>query len=340
MSRRDRAPEPSARGGGAGPRPTWPSGGGRLTRIEILGAESLGVRGLCCRVEAGGRRVVIDPGLALGYQRHGLLPHPAQVAVGERVRREILAALAGATDVVISHFHGDHMPLADANPFQLALAPAADAGRRARFRVKGPAGAPPRMQQRRSALAEALGRELPAADGTADGPLAFSPPFSHGDPRTRQGAVMLTRVAAGGAVFVHAPDTQLLDGDAVAWILDQGPDVVLADGPPLYLSRFTAAHRRVAWENALRLSRGVATLVLDHHLMRSEAGLAWPERLAAETGNAVLCAADFMGRPRRLLESRRRRLYAEMPVPDGWHEDYARGAADTRRYRVFIESRD
>jgi hypothetical protein len=28
---------------------------------------------------------------ALGYRRHRLLPHPAQVAVGEQMRREVLA---------------------------------------------------------------------------------------------------------------------------------------------------------------------------------------------------------------------------------------------------------
>ena len=49
-------------------------------RIEILGAESLGVRGLSCVVKVQDRKIVIDPGLALGYQRHRLLPHPAQVA--------------------------------------------------------------------------------------------------------------------------------------------------------------------------------------------------------------------------------------------------------------------
>lgn len=49
--------------------------------IQILGAESLGVRGLSCVVEVKGK-IVIDPGLALGYQRYRLPPHPAQVAVG------------------------------------------------------------------------------------------------------------------------------------------------------------------------------------------------------------------------------------------------------------------
>ena len=43
--------------------------------IEIIGAESLGVRGLCCFVKTRDRNILIDPGIALGYVRHKLLPH-------------------------------------------------------------------------------------------------------------------------------------------------------------------------------------------------------------------------------------------------------------------------
>jgi hypothetical protein len=46
----------------------------------MLGTESLGVRGLSCVIETRERKVVIDPGVALGYRRHALLPHPVQVA--------------------------------------------------------------------------------------------------------------------------------------------------------------------------------------------------------------------------------------------------------------------
>jgi len=88
-------------------------------QIEILGTESLGVRGLSCVVTTKDRKIVIDPGIALGYSRYGLLPHPLQVAVGETVRKNILKALADATDVVFSHLHGDHVPLVDANPYQM-----------------------------------------------------------------------------------------------------------------------------------------------------------------------------------------------------------------------------
>lgn len=52
--------------------------------IEIVSSESMGVRGLCCYVTIPGRRILIDPGIALGYMRHQLLPHPFQVAVDER----------------------------------------------------------------------------------------------------------------------------------------------------------------------------------------------------------------------------------------------------------------
>jgi hypothetical protein len=67
--------------------------------IDILGAESLGVRGLLCVVETQHRRIVIDPDLALGHQRDGLPPHPAQMAVGEQVRWRIAATLESATDM-------------------------------------------------------------------------------------------------------------------------------------------------------------------------------------------------------------------------------------------------
>jgi len=108
--------------------------------IRILGAESLGVRGLSCVVEVENRKIVIDPGLALGYQRYGLLPHPAQVAVGEQVRRRIITELKDATDVVMSHFHGDHVPLPNANPYQLKARQVAPLCRAVRFWTKGPEG--------------------------------------------------------------------------------------------------------------------------------------------------------------------------------------------------------
>jgi predicted metallo-beta-lactamase superfamily hydrolase len=304
--------------------------------IDILGAESLGVRGLCCVVEVENRKIVVDPGLALGYRRHGLLPHPTQVAVGEQVRRRILAELQDATDVVMSHFHGDHVPLPNANPYQLEAQQAAPLCRTAQLWAKGPQGLSENMLRRRESLDEALGTDLPSAEGQRDGLLAFSLPMPHGRPSTGLGTVMMTRIESEDAVFVHASDIQLLNGEAISVILDWQPDIVLVGGPPLYLARLSSKHRQAAWKNARRLASRVDTLIIDHHLLRCEEGLSWLDRLSSETGQRVICAADFLERPRRLLEAQREQLYEEMPVPEGWHEAYARGDADTRGYRDYV----
>jgi len=302
-------------------------------RIRILGSESLGVRGLSCIVKVRDRKIVIDPGLALGYRRHGLLPHPAQVAVGEQVRQKIIAELENATDVVMSHFHGDHIPLPDANPYQLKAQHVAPLCRTVRFWATE--GLSYNMLRRKKSLCKVLDRDLPNAEGQRDGPLAFSLPVPHGERNGRLGMVMMTRIEGEDTVFVHASDIQLLDGEAVSLILAWRPDVVLVGGPPLYLSWLSSKRRWRAWRNARQLARHVDTLILDHHLLRCEEGLSWLGRLSSETGHRVICAADFMECPRRLLEARRVQLYKEMPVPKGWHEAYARGRASTSAYRGY-----
>lgn len=302
-------------------------------RIEILGAESLGVRGLCCLVETAGRRIVIDPGVALGYRRQGLLPHPLQVAAGEDVRAAIVCGLQTATDVVISHFHGDHMPLVYANPFQLSLARVIDLLKSTRLWIKRVSGESRRVARRRQQLLAALERAPAPCDNGTYGPLAFSVPMPHGPADRPMGTVMMTRVMEGNDVFVHASDIQLLADAPIEAILRWEPRVVLTSGPALYRNP-SAGELARARERVLLLTRYVDVCIIDHHILRSQAGAGWLDDLHRDTGGRVLCAADFMGWPRRLLESARAELYAQFPVPRGWHDRYARGQAGTQPYRL------
>lgn len=301
-------------------------------KIQILGAESLGVRGLCCRLEAGGRVIVIDPGVALGNWRYNLPPHPVQIAAGKAVRRRIVAALDGATDMVFSHFHGDHVPLFEPNPYQLGFSHLPQCIKTLRVWSLSPAGQSFTSQARARELMDLLGPHFQVAEGLADGPLRFSRGVPHGVGGLPFGSVMMTRVDVGGWVFVHASDIQLLDAETIDRILDWAPHWVLAAGPPLYLGQLDSGLRARAWDNARRLAAGVDTLILDHHLMRSLEGLVWLEALSSAVGKRVCCAADFMGRPRALLEAQRRELYAAMPVRPGWHEGYACGAASVEDF--------
>ncbi|HPR65555.1 MAG TPA: MBL fold metallo-hydrolase [Methanothrix sp.] len=301
-------------------------------KIEVLGTESLGVRGLSCVVETEGRTIVIDPGVALGYLRRGKLPHPHQVAAGAEVREKIVGALKRATDVVISHYHGDHIPLAEANPYQLSLSrvPSLDG---VRLWCKGPHDLSDLAVRRWIDLSRFAGCILPDAEERSDGTISFSQPVPHGSRGSRLGTVMMTRIQDGDEVFVHASDIQLLDGESISIILDWRPTIVLASGPPLYLSRLRPELREVAWENGMALTDRVDTLILDHHLLRSVGGYRWMERLSETTCNRVTCAARFMGKEPRLLEAKRDLLYAEMPVPPGWHEAYAEGRMSFDGYR-------
>ena len=292
--------------------------------ITVIGTESLGVRGLSCMVTTGSRRILIDPGVALGYLRHGHLPHPCQVAVGAVVREQILAAMPEATDIVLSHYHGDHIPLADANPYQLSLSriPPLEG---TRFWCRGTTFLSFHSLHRREAIEKHLGHPLPDTDGTSEGILSFSVPVPHGSPRSHLGRVMMTCIRDEGQTFVHASDIQMLSREAVTVIRAWEPDVVIASGPPLYLLRLTEKERTEAWTNALSAAEGCGTLILDHHVRRSHAGCRWAEKLSEEAGGNVISAAGFMGREPLLLEARREELYREYPVPEGWHEAYARG---------------
>lgn len=298
-------------------------------KIEIVAAESLGVRSLCCAVSTRERKILIDPGIALGYMRFRLLPHPLQVAVDERIQKKIIHAWATATDIVITHFHGDHVPLINANPYQLNLAKVASLNPHAVIWAKS-SQLSPTEAKRSSTFSIALTNDIIGAEGKSDGGLRFSQPVPHGKPEVLE-KVIMARIEED-LTFVHASDIQLLNEEAISQIVSWRPDIVLASGPPLYLHKLSGIDLEKAWHNALILSKNTATLILDHHLLRSLDGAEWLDHLDSKVPNKVICGAGFMGKPRMLLEAQRPQLYEEMQVPGDWHEYYAQGKARTDRY--------
>jgi len=311
-------------------------------KIEILGTESLGVRGICCFVETRKRKILIDPGVALGYTRFGLLPHPFQVAVDERIQNRIIKRWTEATDIIISHFHGDHTPLVDANPYQLNIKKVVHLNPDVRIWTKDISHLSPLEEKRAKFIFSALAKKPIMAEGKSKGEITFSGPVFHGDKDFHTTTVIMTRIKED-KVFVHAPGIQLLNDEAVSQIIAWHPDIAIVDGPPLYLSkRLSKDQIDRAWHNAKRLSYNVGTLILDHHLMRSLEGIKWIKRLSYKTGRRIMCGADFMGKKRMLLEALREDLYRDMPVGQHWHERYAQGKANTKDYwrqgKIFLQN--
>jgi predicted metallo-beta-lactamase superfamily hydrolase len=293
-------------------------------QIEILGCESFGARSLACVVKTDKRKILIDPGVALARLRSGLFPHPAEVAAAFRIREKVLSAFEGATDVVISHYHGDHMPMRAEDSYQLPVE-ALPSLEGVNFWCKGPEKISSLSARRRNELSDFLGFSLPASESKSSGNMDFSSPVPHGVREKGFGTVMMTRICEGDEVFVHSSDIQLLDREAVLKVLAWKPTIVFASGPPLYLSHRVPQAGKEAYENALLLAGSVDTLILDHHLLRSFEGYRWLKELAGKVENRVLCAAEFMGKEPELLEAQRKILYEKLPVPFGWHEAYAKG---------------
>ncbi|MBE0426970.1 MAG: hypothetical protein IBX72_10040 [Nitrospirae bacterium] len=192
--------------------------------IKILGTESLGVRGLSCSVELKNRKIFIDPGIALGWSRYGFLPHPFQIAVGAGIREKIIEELKDASDVVFSHFDGDHCPLYNPNPYQLGIDKVKNTLSDRRIWAKGPNNSPPTQQRRREELAKIIKKDLQNAEGMKEGPLEFSFPVPHGRQGEEENMVMMSRIEEDGKTFVHASDNQLSDEKTIEKILDWKPD--------------------------------------------------------------------------------------------------------------------
>ena len=138
----------------------------------------------------------------------------------------------------------------------------------------------------------------------------------------------MTRLENDGKVFVHASDIQMLNDEAINQILAWQPNIVLASGPPIYLSSLNLQEQEDALRRTLLLAQKVDTLILDHHLMRSKKGERWLDQASSLAGGNIVCAADFMGNRRNLLEAERDSWYKELPVPKDWHKHHASGKVD------------
>ena len=282
--------------------------------IRILGCESLGVRSLACVVESSGGKILIDPGVALGPRRFRLGPHALEVEAAKQVQSVLREELSGADVVIFTHFHGDHHPMVEADESQLSAESVLAELKQKVIFAKAPGGISRNQRQRRLALEEMVGESFQDADGEsmvrAGFTITFSGPVPHGEPGNKAGSVIMVKVSIDGRTFVHGSDNQLLNDEAMNIICGWKPDVLFCAGPPLYIFQNRPDVGEGAAKRLERLSSACGTVIIDHHILRSRSGEEWLDSIAGNSkhGN-IRCAADFMGKLRRLLEADRKELY-------------------------------
>ncbi len=283
-------------------------------RIQLLAAESLGARSLSCVIHTKERKIAIDPGIALDKQRFGLPPHPMQINIANMLRKNIIKSINGCTDIVLSHFHGDHIPMPKPDQYQLSASSVIKILKNAKLWFKSGKNNSKQMTQRRYGLENLLKKKIPSAEGIKNDNMEFSKSYFHGKDNSNVGKVMMTRIEEKDEVFVHASDIQLLNREAIDKILDWNPTTLLVSGPPLYLFKDNLKLENLAMENAVILTKKIKTLIIDHHLLRSDSGISFLDKLAKKSSNKVICAADFLNQPRNLQEAWRKKTYQSHPI--------------------------
>ena len=273
-----------------------------------LAADSLGVRSMATLVEASGARVLIDPGVALAETRYGLPPSREELEAQEEATARVVGALCQVDAAVVTHYHDDHanlLPYVLSSTAVYLKTPTTPRERRYTQDLF------PRLQCTNRSFALVDGSSLSLGQLTLD----FSPPLPHGKPGAKAGSVMAVALRSRDGCFVHASDVQgPLSEVAVAWLLRQRPDILYLSGAPTYRLYYQAEQDsdtltvqdvRTARAHLLRLIKYTGCqVILDHYLVRDRNF----RRLYQEVYAAgqVQTAAEFLGRPERLLEARRR----------------------------------
>ncbi len=289
--------------------------------IEIIGADSLGVRSLSTLVRTSTRSLLIDPGVSVCPKRFGLPPHQSEIEALKEVRKSIIDASQVANAIVITHFHHDHFSSFETRPLDLTDAKTAQAiyrdlpiyAKSWGFKIN------PAQRKRAIELVKNLGRDVIVADGKSFGDIRFSPPVKHGESKSPQGFLIMVSIADGKDRMVFGSDIQLFENQSVEWIEQEDPNLLIVSGPPIYLESLSQEEIAKAERNLIRLSKSIETIVIDHHLMRSleyERFIATAEESATASGHRILSAAQFMKKPERLLEAKRKMLWESKSMAD------------------------
>jgi predicted metallo-beta-lactamase superfamily hydrolase len=277
-------------------------------KVRIIAADSMGVRSMATVVETEDVKIFIDPSAALGPVRYGLPPHPLEEKALEDSWKQIVKE-SDADVVVISHYHYDHH-----NP-ETHLEEIY--GGKQVF-LKHPTENINKSQRQRAAYflekIKPLAKTIEFCDGKAvkfgKTEIVFSPAVPHGI-NARLGYVVETFVTDGSNSFIHTSD---VEGPALeeqkTFILKYKPEVVFIDGPLTYqMQRYGRRNLEKAIENLEEISKH-SEIVIDHHLLRE---LKWREHLG-KMGEKVKNAAQFMRKPERLLEARRKELWKKEKI--------------------------
>ena len=287
-----------------------------MSKIELVGFDSLGVRSMATVIHTYEGTIFIDPSASLAPRRFSLPPHEIEWKRLYEVVNDIEDKLRDADIVIITHYHYDHH-----DPGRLINI---DLFKGKKVFLKDPKNNINISQRiRASRFLSLIGTRVASID-VADGnsvrigkvSIKFSRPVPHGVD-DKLGYVVMVCVSDGEDSLVFTSDVEgPVNNYVTKFIKECSPRVVIVDGPPTYLIGTNypqeALARSIELNRELLRVNTIEYLILDHHLLRDMNYKSFYEAVKSlhkESLPRILTAAEFMGKEPILLESRRRELY-------------------------------
>ena len=298
-------------------------------KVHPLAFESFGVRSMCTYVETPDIKILLDAGVALGPNRFGFPPHPKEYTVLKERRESIVKTAEKADVVTISHYHFDHHTpsFTDWANLWSSTEISAKIYKDKMIFAKSFKSKINFSQRRRGWLFRKNAGKLSAKLEYADGrifrfgrtTIRFTSPVFHGRENSELGWVLMTIIEYEEEKILFAPDVQgPICDSTLRMILNESASLAIIGGPPLYLADFRVSQESIsqAIRNLTMISKHIPMIILDHHLLRERD---WKERLQSlidaslSIGHIIVTAAEYVGKPNRLLEADRKILFETDP---------------------------
>ncbi|MEM2998288.1 MAG: MBL fold metallo-hydrolase [Thermoproteota archaeon] len=238
--------------------------------VEYVAFDSFGVKSMCTLFEAGGWRILVDPGVAYEVDSFPM-PLMERLNLARHYKKVIESAAKTADILVITHYHYDHH-ICERNRRLYG-------GKT--ILLKDPHHNINRSQRHRAESFLETVKGLPRVVKIADGKafkkpglrIKFSAPLWHGVKGTNLGYVLSVIIHDGEEKLIYTSDVNgLIEKEAVDLIIRENPDRLILDGPPTYLLGFIMAYYNLA-RSIINIRRvldetDANQVILDHHLLR------------------------------------------------------------------------
>ncbi len=237
--------------------------------VQCVAFDSLGVKGMCTRIQTPDITITIDPGVSPQTEEFPL-PEEQRQRLWQIYQEEVLNSCVDSHAIVISHYHLDHITLLrEAKIYSDKI-----------IFAKSPDDLPQKQQdtaRRFFQTIDGLPREIIWADGRRfkfkKTEIGFSPALWHGEADAEPGRVIMTEVKRGRENILFTSDVAgLTDENTTTAIHAIKPRQAIIDGYPSFLHSAPATSPGFI-KSIINLCRILAlpelnTLILDHHLAR------------------------------------------------------------------------